>query len=160
MSTPIRFHACMEAFTARVASPDDSVELLRMMAEFNAGEGIEFDPDITAASLDRVLRSEALGIVLLFEHQGNVAGYSVVTWNFDLEYGGRDAFLTELWLAPVFRGKGLGRRALHLTEEACRRNDAAALHLAVRGENTAAVSLYEREGYIDWPRRVLSKPLQ
>lgn len=142
----------------RVATPRDSAALMRMMTAFNAGEGIAFDGAI--APLDRLLCDANLGLVLLFELVDQTAGYAVVTWNYDLEYGGRDAFLTEFWIEPAHRGKGLGRDALAHIESACRTHEAAALHLAVRPDNAGAVKLYESAGYRDWPRRVLSKPLR
>jgi ribosomal protein S18 acetylase RimI-like enzyme len=149
----------MNELACRIAAPGDSATLLPMMAAFNAGEGIAFDAATTAAPLERLLSSPDLGLVLLFELDGQPAGYAVVTWNYDLEWGGRDAFLTELWIEPRHRGQGHGRRALAHIEESCRQSKAAALHLAVRPDNKGAVRLYETQGYKDWPRRVLSKPL-
>jgi GNAT superfamily N-acetyltransferase len=41
-----------------------------------------------------------------------IVGYSVLTWGYDLEWNGLDAFLTELYLVPEVRGKGLGKTVL------------------------------------------------
>ncbi|MCA8945168.1 MAG: GNAT family N-acetyltransferase [Planctomycetes bacterium] len=148
----------MSDLVCRVATLRDSAALMRMMTAFNTNEGIAYDS--ATAPLDLLLGDANLGLVLLFELVGQPAGYAVVTWNYDLEYGGRDAFLTELWIEPAHRGKGHGRSALAHIENACREHEAAALHLAVRPDNTGAVKLYESAGYADWPRRVLSKTLR
>ena len=145
-------------FQLRVATEVDAADLLRMMAPFNAGEGIPFDADQFRGPLLSLLRDEKLGAVLLFE-AGAILGYAVVAWSYDLEYGGRDAFLTEFWLEPESRGTGLGRRALAAVEEFARVQGAHALHLGVRPGNSTAVRLYETSGYTDWPRRFLSKLL-
>jgi ribosomal protein S18 acetylase RimI-like enzyme len=150
----------MADFACRVAVPADAPVLLGMMAQFNAAEGIDFEPQAARAPLLELIDAPALGLVPVFELAGQTAGYAVVTWNFDLEYGGRDAFLTELWLEPAHRGKGLGKAALRAIEDLCRTHKAAALHLAVRPDNDVAVRLYTSYGYSDWPRRVLSKSLR
>lgn len=132
--------------------------LLRMMAEFNVGEGIVFSEPLFRPRLEQLLRSPELGAALVFELE-SVVGYAVVTWGFDLEYGGRDSYLTELWINPSHRGMGYGKAALKFVEAFARQNGAGALHLAVRHDNRSAAGLYERAGYTDWPRRVMSRLL-
>jgi ribosomal protein S18 acetylase RimI-like enzyme len=142
----------------RVAVESDLDAILVMMDGFNRYEGIPFTRDGFRAPLLALITGPQLGAVLLFEDAG-VLGYAVVTWGFDLEFGGRDAFLTELWVEPQFRGHGRGRAALAHVESFARQQGAGALHLGVRHENAAAVSLYESGGYRDWPRRFMTKLL-
>lgn len=129
-----------------------------MMHGFNEAEGIPFTRDGFRAPLRKLLGGPQLGAVLLFEAAA-LLGYAVVTWGFDLEFGGRDAFLTELWIEPRFRGHGHGRAALAHVETFAREQGAGALHLGVRRENSAAVRLYETGGYQDWPRRFMTRLL-
>jgi ribosomal protein S18 acetylase RimI-like enzyme len=82
-----------------------------------------------------------------------------VTFGFDLEYGGKDAFLTELWIVPDQRHRGLGRTALEAAEEYARQGGAHALHLLVRHDNSTARGLYQRAGYETEPRVVMTKRL-
>ena len=49
---------------------------------------------------------------MLLEAERGLCGYFVLTWGFDLEWNGRDAFLSELFLIPDARGKALGAAAL------------------------------------------------
>lgn len=147
-----------QSVTCRVAETSDSDALLRMMAPFNHEEGIAFSADSFRGPLSKLLHDDALGAALMFE-SGSIAGYAVVTWGFDLEFGGRDAFLTEFWIQPPFRGAGMGRRALELIEEFARSQGTHALHLGVRLDNTTATRLYESSGYRDWPRRYMTKLL-
>ncbi len=142
----------------RVAVPADMEAVLGMMAAFNAGEGISFSESVFKPRLAELLRSPELGAALVFELE-TVVGYAVVTWGFDLEYGGRDSYLTELWIQPSRRGMGYGKAALNYVEAFARKNGAGALHLAVRHDNRTAAGLYERAGYTDWPRRVMSRLL-
>jgi ribosomal protein S18 acetylase RimI-like enzyme len=80
-----------------------------------------------------------------------------VTFNWDLEFGGRDAFLTELYLVASARGTGLGTHALRAIERASVALDVKALHLLVRPENTVARRLYAAAGYVSPPRLLLGK---
>jgi ribosomal protein S18 acetylase RimI-like enzyme len=84
----------------------------------------------------------------------------VLTWGYDLEWDGRDAFLTELFLIPEARGHRLGGEAMAHVENVAREHGARALHLMVRDDNVVARRLYARQGYVSPPRTFLSKPLQ
>jgi len=127
------------------------------MEDFNAGESIAFDRALFRPRLERLLADPGLGRVLVFEVDGDPSGYAIVTWGYDLEYGGRDAFLTEFYVRPDHRRRGIGRQALAAAEEAARSGGAHALHLLVRHENAEAQRLYGRAGYRTEPRAVMTK---
>jgi|SRR5947209_816081 len=144
-------------FHARLAAPEDVPAILPMMEEFNAEEAIPFDRAVFTPRLERLVSDPSLGKVLLFEADGRPCGYAIVTWGYDLEYGGRDSFLTELFVVPAERGHGIGRLALGAAEEAARSGGAHAVHLLVRHENAQAIRLYQRAGYRTEPRAVMTK---
>jgi len=146
-------------FEARGATAADLPAILEMMEDFNAGEGIAFDRAVFRPRLERLVSDSGLGRVLLFEADDGPSGYAIVTWGYDLEYGGRDAFLTELFVRASHRGRGLGRLALAAAEDAARSGGAHALHLLVRHENAGALGLYHRAGYRTEPRAVMTKDL-
>jgi ribosomal protein S18 acetylase RimI-like enzyme len=133
--------------------------LLDMMAAFNALEGIAWSRERVEPAVRKLLSSPDLGVIQWVVETGEVRGYFVVTWGFDLEWNGRDAFLTELFLQPQARGRGLGRRLMPQLEQLAKHHGARALHLMVLPENEAAVSLYRGAGYESPPRIFLSKAL-
>jgi ribosomal protein S18 acetylase RimI-like enzyme len=145
--------------TLRRAAPADAPQLLPMMAAFNRGEQIAVPGEVLVPALHRLLGSDALGRVWLIEADGEIVGYAVLTFGYDLEFGGRDAFLTELYLRPGARGRGLGRQALAAIEAAAVPLGVSAIHLMVRPENGPAVALYASAGYVSPPRAMLSKTL-
>ncbi|MBF6330559.1 GNAT family N-acetyltransferase [Nocardia transvalensis] len=147
------------ALVVRTASVEDVGVLCSMIEDFNRGEGIAWARAAGEDALRALISDVELGVVGLLSESDSVVGYFVVTWGFDLEWNGRDAYLTELYLVSGVRGRGLGRVALGCVEETARRHGARALHLMVRPENVAAVRLYERAGYMAPPRTFLSKPL-
>jgi ribosomal protein S18 acetylase RimI-like enzyme len=144
----------------RIATPLDLDAIADMMVDFNRFEGITWSKDSGAAALRALLCDSALGIVGVFEKDNDAIGYCVMTWGFDLEWNGRDAFLTELYLIPKVRGQHLGRAAIAFVEKAARDHGAQALHLMVRHENEPARKLYDRSGFKVPPRAFMSKVLR
>lgn len=137
----------------RLATPDDIELVLGMMGPFNAFERIPWTRANGEAPLRTLLGDVSLGIVGLAEGEAGPLGYFVVTWNYDLEWNGRDAFLTELFLVPEARDRGLGRTLLAEAERLAIAHGAHALHLMVRPENERAHALYVKAGYVS-PKRV------
>jgi GNAT superfamily N-acetyltransferase len=143
----------------RVAITGDVPVLLPMMQEFNLLEEIEVDPERHRRALETLLAQPALGRVFVFEVHGVAVGYAVVTFNYDLEFAGNDAFLTELFVTAPERGKGLGKAMLGEIERAAAVLEVRAFYLTVRPENTMAQRLYASGGYTVPPRLLLSKML-
>lgn len=143
----------------RPAAPTDVPVLLDMMADFNRGEQIAWRREAGEAPLRALLADAGLGLVVVAEHADAAVGYAVVTWGYDLEWGGRDCFLTELYLRPAARGVGLGARLLAATAARARDAGAAAMHLLVRPDNPAARRLYARAGFADVPRTMMTRRL-
>jgi ribosomal protein S18 acetylase RimI-like enzyme len=145
-------------FALRRASLDDHAEVLPRTRALNAHEGITTEPHVLAAALERLLGDPALGGVWLVERDGAAIGYAIVTFGYDLEFGGRDAYLTEIWVDPAERGGGAGGAALRLLGPALRALGVHALHLQVRPDNPA-LRLYERTGFVASPRVIMTQRL-
>jgi aminoglycoside 6'-N-acetyltransferase len=131
--------------------------LLSRMVAFNREEGIDWDPARGEAPLRRLLADPSLGRVVVVKDGGERVGYAVVTYGYDLEFGGRDAFLTELWIDAGARGRGLARRVLDDIVADLRAKGFGALHLQVRAENAEARRLYAAAGFDGTTRVFLSK---
>jgi ribosomal protein S18 acetylase RimI-like enzyme len=144
--------------TLRTARLDDLAELLPRTRALNAHEGIPIEPPVLEAALARLLGDPTLGAVWLIERHGAAIGYAIATFGYDLEFGGRDAFLTELWIDPPARGDGAGGAALRLLAPELRTRGVGALHLQVRPDNPA-IRLYERTGFVASPRVTMTHRL-
>jgi ribosomal-protein-alanine N-acetyltransferase len=66
---------------------------------------------------------------------------------------GDSAELLTVGVVPAARRRGLARRMLADLYEAARTRGAVELFLEVRVDNTSAIALYEREGFVDVGRR-------
>jgi ribosomal protein S18 acetylase RimI-like enzyme len=142
----------------RRATPDDLDDVLPRTRALNAEEGIASAEPALEAALRRLLADPGLGGCWIIEQGGAAIGYAIVTFGYDLEFGGRDAYLTELWIDPEARGQGDGAAALALLDGELRALEVRALHLMVRPENPA-VRLYERAGFEASPRRFMTRRL-
>jgi ribosomal protein S18 acetylase RimI-like enzyme len=141
----------------RAATLEDVAVVLPRTKALNAHEGIAVSDEVLEAALRRLLGDPSLGGVWLLE-DGDVIGYAIVAFSYDLEFGGRDSYLTELWIDEPHRGRGAGSAALELLTGELRARDIRALHLQVRPENPAR-RLYERSGFTASPRIVMTRRL-
>jgi ribosomal protein S18 acetylase RimI-like enzyme len=132
-----------------------------MMGAFNRADHVPWRPKRVLPALRRLLREPRLGRVLVAQARdgGEMRGYVVGTFGYDLEFAGPDAFVTEIFVRRRYRGTGEGRRLLDAITEAMRRGGAGAIHLAVRRANKVARRLYQTAGFAPIPRLVLSKRL-
>jgi len=115
--------------------------------------------DAAETALRGLLAAPDRGLVWVIEQAGEAAGYLVLTWGYSLEFHGRDAFIDELYLAPRYRGAGLGRQAVEWAEDACRAHGAGAVHLEVEMDNERAHALYRRSGFAERGLRLMTKRL-
>ena len=144
----------------RRATPEDFAELFDRTRALNSHEGIELDDTALTVALRRLLAEPELGGAWLIERAGvGVIGYAIVTWGYDFEFGGRDAYLTELWVDPEHRGGGAGEAALAELVGELAAAEVGALHLLVRPENPA-MRLYARAGFVASPRIVMTRELR
>lgn len=145
--------------TVELATEGAAPALLDMMEDYNRGESIAWQRATAEGPLLALLLAPEYGAVGLLREGEALVGYFVLSWGYDLEWGGREAFLDELYLVPAARGRSLGRHALAAAEAVARAQDARALHLLVRHDNPAALALYRRAGYASPPRRFMTKAL-
>ncbi len=143
----------------RLARPSDVPELLAMMGTFNRAEHVTWRKPEVLPALRKLLREPSLGRVVVAEGRGGgeLRGYAVATFGYDLEFAGRDAFLTELFVRSRFRRTGEGRRLLGALMDEMRGAGAAAIHLLVWPANRAARRLYHAAGFTPVPRLVMSQ---
>jgi GNAT superfamily N-acetyltransferase len=145
--------------TVRGAGSRDLESLLPLVEAFQEFERIPFEIEAARRNLGRLLEDRALGQVLLAVQDDRVIGYAILTYGYDLEFGGMDAYLTDLFLVDAERGRGLGQWLLGEVERAARAAGVQALHLMVAPHNHRAHHIYHRAGFHVSPRLFLTKIL-
>ncbi|MBC7386149.1 MAG: GNAT family N-acetyltransferase [Cryobacterium sp.] len=147
----------------------DTAALLRMMERYYAEDHLEFSESRALAGLEKLRFDEKLGKIFLIilsdlcsdsdSDSTLPIGYVAVLFSFSLEYGGKIAFVDELYVEPQFRGLGYGTRALEFLKKECAQLDFSALRLEVTPTNPRALKLYESLGFQNLKRSLLSLPL-
>jgi ribosomal protein S18 acetylase RimI-like enzyme len=149
------------AFDIELATTTDAPDVLRSIAQLYDGEAIAFRAEAMGAALLRLLSDPALGFVLVVRERPTraIVGYGVATFGFDVEFAGPDAFITDLYVEPRARRRGIGQALLDALTQGVRERGAKAAHLMVRPENERAQALYEARGFKVVPRTVMTKLL-
>jgi len=94
-----------------------------------------------------LLRNRNLGEIWLVRNLNSNSGYIAVCYSYSIEFGGRDAFVDEFYIAAAERGKGIGARALKEIAALLRARGIVAVHLEVDGTNERARAAYARAGF-------------
>jgi GNAT superfamily N-acetyltransferase len=149
----------MSAPRVRRAGADDVARLVGMMAEFYAEAGYPLPPEPARAAFQALLEDPRLGGIWIGEAEGEAAGYLVLTLGFSMEYGGPRGFVDDFFVRPAARGKGLGAAILAEVRRTCRAEGVRALLVETGLEGHPARRLYERAGFSDSGRALLSQAL-
>ncbi len=143
----------------RIVSPPEAPALAELMRAYYAFDGHDFDETRVLQTLAEFLASPDHGRAWFIEEDGAIAGYMVICFGFSLSFGGRDAFVDEIYLHEPFRGRGLGRDALTFMIAEAKRFGIKALHLEVNEHNVPAQRLYTSLGFERGRFRLMSRPL-
>jgi ribosomal protein S18 acetylase RimI-like enzyme len=136
--------------------PDDAAVLVMLARAFHGEEGRTLDAAGETA-LVAIAEGEPLARAWLVRDGDRPVGYLVITLGFSVEYGGRDGFIDDLYLAPEVRGAGLGRRLLAFALAEAERLGVRTLHLEVEVENERATRLYRAGGFEETGRRLMRR---
>lgn len=139
--------------------PADGEALLAMARAFHAEDGHRLDAAGEAA-VRRIATGEALARAWILRRDGEACGYLVLTLSYSIEYGGRDGFIDDLYLAPALRGQGLGPRVLDFALEQAAALGIATLHLEVETANERALRLYRKAGFEETGRRLMRRRIR
>jgi len=142
----------------RRCTTEDNPVLHELVSSYHVEDRVPHD----ASLLDRILvplLDGTAGRIWFIEADDAPVGYVALCYGYSIEFGGRDAFVDEIYVAPAHRGRGIGATALHLLDVEARTLGVRAIHLEVDHGNPAA-RLYERVGFSSRDRyRLMSKPL-
>ena len=146
------------ALTAfRRAGAHDLPELTALVKAYYAFDGIPFDAESIERGLVTLLEDPSVGGAWLIREADDTVGFFVLTYGFELELGGRQATVTELYLRPESRGRGVGSETLTFIEEHLRVAGIGAYELHVERENEAARAFSAAAGFEKHDRIPLSK---
>jgi GNAT superfamily N-acetyltransferase len=135
-------------WTLNLAEATDYDTVYELVSEFHATENIQLASPVRASAVRALLGNDILGNIWLINGDGACAGYIALGIGFSLEFGGRDAFIDELYLRAPYRAQGGGRFAIESVIQFATRRGIKALHLEVERGKTNARRLYASCGLI------------
>ena len=137
-----------------------SIELRRARStdspSITAESSYALDSTWARASFERLLNDDGRGAVWLAHRESEAAGYVVLTLKHSMEFGGVDAFIDDLFVRPHFRRQRVASALLSALFEHCGKIQAAAVHVELGPNNSAARALYSGFGLSNQGREVLT----
>jgi diamine N-acetyltransferase len=143
--------------TATVADVEALQNLVKQYYEFDQ---IPYVPDEIESGLRTLLSDGSLGQAWLVLQGTQPVGYVIFTYGFDIEFGGRLATITDLYLDPGHRRQDLGGKVLQRVETFCRSIGLRGLELQVESDNSEARALYKKFGFQPADRVPMSKRIK
>jgi diamine N-acetyltransferase len=139
------------------ANLSDFSELLRLIRAYYRFDHLRFRSRTVSAALRKLLKSRSLGRIWIMRDRMKAVGYIMLTFNYDLEFGGFEGIITDLFILSGYRDRGLGRRALAEVCAYCRSAGIRTVELQVEEHNERALQFYRHCGFRKLSRMVLSK---
>lgn len=140
----------------RAARREDAGALLACARAFHAEDEHPLDRSGEAALVALADPASPHGRIFVLEQDGAIVGYVALCFGFSIEYGGRDAFIDDLYVAPSFRGRGCAARLYAAAHDEALAAGCRALHLEVMPGN-ATEAWYHRLGFRDRGSKMMSK---
>lgn len=126
--------------------PGDEALAVSFVQKYYSEDHLEFSPKVESAIHELVSHPEWGAYHKIVCDEGLV-GYLGFTYAFDQEVGGRFGMVTDFYIEPKFRGKGIGSEALQLVITLAKSLDLKEIGLVVLGHNDRVRPLYERQGF-------------
>jgi DNA-binding MarR family transcriptional regulator/GNAT superfamily N-acetyltransferase len=117
--------------------------LAEYVAELNRRSERGFDPSVGATALPHEVRPPAGDFFVIYLH-GAPIGCGAVKY-----HPGAPTEIKRMWISPVARGLGLGRRLLEHLEASARRSGARAARIETSAVLTEALALYRSAGWVE-----------
>lgn len=141
----------------RKATITDISDLTELMVQFNKYFDYETNPVRIKRSLQQFFKDDQIGVCFVLDND-KLIGYGILTYGFSFEYGGRDAFIDEIFVESDLRGRGYGEKLMDVLLNAAVENGVNAVHLEVEKNNDQAAALYEKFDF-DFTGRILRTKL-
>ena len=116
--------------------------ITQMMQDFYAIDNYPMDIEVAKNLFQEFISNEHLGKSWLIYSENEIVGYIILTFIFSFEYGGKIAFVDELFIKETARGKGIGKEAIQFIQREVPKLSLKLLYLEVEPHNENAQKLY------------------
>lgn len=116
--------------------------ITQMMQDFYAIDNYPMNIEVAKTLFQEFITNEHLGKSWLIYSKNEIVGYTILTFIFSFEYGGKIAFVDELFIKETARGKGFGKEAIQFIQSEVSKLSLKLLYLEVEPHNENAQKLY------------------
>ena len=116
--------------------------IIQMMQDFYSIDNYPMDVEVAKKLFQEFISNEHLGKSWLMYSENEIVGYIILTFIFSFEYGGKIAFVDELFIQETARGKGFGKEAIQFIQQEVPKLSLKLLYLEVEPHNENAQKLY------------------
>jgi ribosomal protein S18 acetylase RimI-like enzyme len=134
----------------RKINPDDKPKFIAMVKDFYSSNAVLHNiPEANIAkTFTTIISGSPFVKGFMFEYQGEIAGYSLLTFTYSNEAGGLVLWIDELYIAPDYQGKGLGTEIFAFIKTTYT-NQVSRIRLEVEKSNQNAIKLYRKHNFTD-----------
>ena len=133
----------------------DISTITQMMQDFYAIDNYPMDVEVTKNLFQEFISNDHLGKSWLIYSESEIVGYIILTFIFSFEYGGKIAFLDELFIKETARGKGIGKEAIQFIQREVPKLSLKLLYLEVEPHNENAQKLYLAHDFVIHNRKLM-----
>ena len=144
-----------EDVVVRAGRPSDGADVADMANALNREMGLTNDP-FTAETVARDGFGEDPAFSLLIaEAEGDSIGYALFTEGYNTDFAARGLWLDDIYVAPPYRSRGIGRKLMAAVAATARQRNFASMWWTVLDSNARAIDFYREIGAIDDNARLL-----
>ena len=129
--------------------------ITQMMQDFYAIDNYPMDVEVAKKLFQEFITNEHLGKSWLIYSENEIVGYIILTFIFSFEYGGKIAFVDELFIKETARGKGIGKEAIQFIQREVPKLSLKLLYLEVEPHNENAQKLYLAHDFVIHNRKLM-----
>jgi GNAT superfamily N-acetyltransferase len=127
---------------------EDSADLcLALMEKHHAEQGLAYDDAHRIAIVAPLLAGNPLGAIWLIGPARAPLGYVLVTFAWSIEAGGMVGWISEIYMRPSVRKRGIGTETLHAVAIALRAGGVKALHADLGAADNPLLHFWNRVGF-------------
>ena len=130
-------------------------EIVKLMQEFYAIDNYPIDKKQTIALFNEFISNEKLGQCYLIYNDLELVGYFIITFIFSFEYKGTIAFLDELYIKPLSRKTGIGKKTVDFVKQKAEELNVKVIYLEVENHNQNAQNLYIANDFVFHDRKIM-----
>jgi GNAT superfamily N-acetyltransferase len=136
----------MPDFQIRAARREDCMLLVELIRELADYEKLLHAMQASAADIERSLFDEQSAHSVLAYEGDTVVGFALYFFNYSTFVGRKGLYLEDLFIRPVFRGKGYGKKLLLYLAKLAHEQGCGRMEWSVLNWNTSAIQFYESLG--------------